>query len=163
MKKTNSGRPPKFNEESSPITVTLPRRILKKLERVDLDRAKAIVKCVENVTDLAGLPKERVYIARVTDDTGLIVVPSSKSLRSIPWLQLIEITPDRYLLAVPTGTSIESLEIAIMDLIERLPDDEIAEKTLLTDLRHRISYHRRGEEFTKGEILFVKTSVQKPE
>jgi hypothetical protein len=163
MKKNNSGRPPKFDEESSPITVTLPRRILKKLESIDLDRAKAIVKCVENVTDQIGLQREKVHIARVTDDTGLIVVPSSKSLRSIPWLQLIEITPYRYLLAVPTGTSIESLEIAIIDLVERLPDDEIAEKTMLTDLRQTISQHRRSAEFTKGEILFIKTSVQQSE
>jgi hypothetical protein len=158
MKKkiSSSGRPPKFNEESRPITVTLPQRILNKLESINSDRAKAIVSCVENASDQVGIQGKKVHIAQVSDDTGLIVVPFSKSLKSIPWLQLIEITSSRFLLAVPTGTSIESLEIAIMDLIERLPEDEIAERTLLMDLRQKISHHRRNAGFTKGEILFVK-------
>lgn len=155
-KRTSSGRPPKFSEESTPITVTLPRRILKKLESIDLDRAKAIVKCVENVTDQIWLQDKEIHIAQVSDDTGLIVVPFCKSLKKISWLQLIEITTSRFLLAIPTGTSIESLEIAIMDLIEHLPEDEDAEKDLLTELRQKISHYRRNEGFTKGEILFVK-------
>ena len=155
-KRATSGRPPKFNEESSPITVTLPRRIVQKLEAIDVDRAKAIVKCV----DLHSWPdKNRVEVIDIEKGTGLIVVVgSSQSLKSIPWLRLIEITPQRFLLAVPTGTAIESLEIAIVDLVENLPEDRIDEKALLMDLRRKISHHRRKEGVSKGEILYIDTS-----
>ena len=157
-KKVRNGRPPKFNEASSPITVTLPRRILQELETIDLDRAKAIVKCVETMTRQAWPDDTRkVDVIQVSKETGLIVVPSSKSLQSIPWLQLIEIAPCRFLLAVPSGTAIESLEITIVDLIENLSEDEITEKALLTDLRHKLSRHRQKEGLTKGEILFINT------
>jgi hypothetical protein len=156
-KKVSGGRPPKFNEESSPITVTLPRRIVQKLEAIDLDRAKAIVKCVDRMIHHAWPDKKRVEVVDIEKGTGLMVVGPSQSLKSIPWLRLIEIAPFRFLLAVPTGTAIESLEIAIMDLIEKLPEDEIAEKALLTDLRQKISHHRRKEGVSKGEILYIDT------
>jgi hypothetical protein len=158
QKKARNGRPPKFNEASSPITVTLPRRIVQELETIDLDRAKAIVKCVETTISQAWPDDTRkVDVIQVSKETGLIVVPSSKSLRSIPWLQLIEIVPCRFLLAVPSGTAIESLEITIVDLLETLSEDEITEKALLTDLRHKLSRHRQKEGLTKGEILFINT------
>lgn len=155
--KVRIGRPPKFNEERSPITVTLPRRILQKLETIDLDRAKAIVKCVDGVIHQAWTDKSRVEVVEISKHTGLIVVGPSQSLKSIPWLKLIEIAPFRFLLAVPTGTAIDSLEIAIIDLIEHLPENDIAEKPLLKDLRQKISHHRRKEGFTKGEILYIST------
>jgi hypothetical protein len=156
-KKAGGGRPPKFNEESSPITVTLPRRIVQKLEAIDLDRAKAIVKCVDRMIHQAWPDEKRVEVVEISKGTGLIVVGPSQGLKSIPWLKLIEIAPFRFLMAVPTGTSIESLEIAILDLIEHAPEDQIAEKSLLTDLRQKLSHHRRKEGVTKGEILYVNT------
>ena len=72
-------------------------------------------------------------------------------------MQLIEIAPCRFLLAVPSGTASESLEITLVDLLETRPEDEIAEKALLTDLRQKLSRHRQKEGLTKGEILFINT------
>ena len=158
-KKARNGRPPKFNEASCPITVTLPRRILQELETIDLDRAKAIVKCVDTtITQAWPDTKERkVEVVKISRDTGLLVVPPTKSLKTISWLQMIEIAPCRFLLALPSGTAIESLEITIVDLIEHLPDDEIAELAILTDLRQKLSRHRQQEGLSKGEILFINT------
>jgi hypothetical protein len=156
-KKVSGGRPPKFNEESSPITVTLPRRIVQKLEVIDRDRAKAIVKCVDRMIHQAWPDEKRVEVVEIEKGTGLIVVGLSQGLKNIPWLRLIEIAPFRFLMALPTGTAIESLEIAVMDLIEHLPEDEITERTLLIDLRQKISHHRRKEGVTKGEILYINT------
>jgi hypothetical protein len=156
-KKVRGGRPPKFNEERSPITVTLPLRILQKLKTIDPDRAKAIVKCVDTVVQQLWTDEQRVEVVEIEKGAGLLVVGPSQRLRSIPWLKLIEITPFRYLLAVPTGTAIDSLEIAIIDLIEHLPENDIAEKSLLMDLRQKISHHRRKEGLTKGEILYIST------
>jgi hypothetical protein len=154
-KKIRSGRRPKFMEESKPVTITLPQRILQKLEAIDLDRAKAVVKCVDNHLYGAWSDTKRVEIVRISKDTGLIVVGHSKILKKITWLNLIEIAPRRFLLAVPTGTTIETLEIAIMDLIENIPKDETSEYSLLTDLREKISKHRRREGVSKGEILYI--------
>jgi hypothetical protein len=159
--KPGSGRPPKFKEESGPITVTLPRRIVQKLESINMDRAKAIVKCVDNLAEKAWPDDKRVEVIEVSKGTGLLVVGCNQSLKKIPWLRLIEIAPCRYLLSIPTGTAIESLEIAIMDLIEHLPQDESTEKHLLTDLRKTISHHRRKEEVSKGEILYINTEESK--
>ncbi len=153
-RKTRGGRPPKFTEESSPITVTLPHRIVRNLKSIDSDRAKAIVKCVDYMIQTK--PEERkVDVVKVTKDTALLIVPPSRNLQSIPWLQLIEIAPARFLLVVPSGTAIEALEIALVDLIERLPEEEFAEKDLLIDLRRKISQNRRKDGLSKGEILFV--------
>jgi len=158
-RKACGGRPPKFNEASGPITVTLPRRIVQKLEAIDLDRAKAIVKCVDRAIDQVWPDESQVEVVEIEKGVGLIVVGPSQSLKNIPWLRIIEIAPCRFLLAVPTGTAIESLEIAIIDLIEHLPEEQKAETTLLKDLRQKIGYHRRLEGVSKAEILFIATEI----
>lgn len=156
-KKVRGGRPPKFDEESGPITVTLPRRVVQMLESIDTDRAKAIVKCVDGLARRTWPEEKQVEVVEIAKGTGLIVVGPSQCLQDISWLKFIEIAPLRYLLAVPTGTAIESLEIAILDQIERLPECESAEKTLLTELRQKLSHHRRKEGVSKGEILYIET------
>lgn len=153
-KKTRGGRPPKFTEESSPITVTLPHRTVKNLMDIDRDRAKAIVKCVDYMVQ-ANSGERRVDVVEVTKDIALLIVPPSRNLQSIPWLQLVEIAPSRFLLVIPSGTATEALEIALVDLIERLPEEEVAEKNLLIDLRRKLSYNRRKDGLFKGEILFI--------
>lgn len=152
--KTRGGRPPKFTEESSPITVTLPHRTVKNLRDIDSDRAKAIVKCVDYMVQ-ANPEERKVDVVKVTKDSALLIVPPSRILQSIPWLQLIEIAPSRFLLVIPSGTATEALEIALVDLIEHLPEEEVAEKNLMTDLRKKLSQNRRKDGLSKGEILFI--------
>lgn len=149
------GRPPKYDEPSSPITVTLPFRILCELEKVDGDRGKAIVKCVEGMTETSLHHQKRVEIIKISNDAGMIVIGPCRCLESVPWLRLVEIAPARFLLSIPTGTSVTSLEVAIMDLIENQAAENDYEKGLLEDLRQCISHHRRQEIVTKGEVLFV--------
>lgn len=155
-RKTRGGRPPKFAEESSPVTVTLPRRIVRDLEIIDSDRAKAIVKCVDFMIR-AKSEERRVEVVQVTKDNALLIVPPSRHLQAISWLQLVEIAPSRCLLVIPSGTAIEALEIALVDLIERLPAEDAGEKGLLADLREKLRKSRRSEAFSRGEILFVKS------
>ncbi len=152
-KKGGSGRPPKFDEESYPITVTLPRRIVEKLESIDPDRAKAIVKCVDSIDRQTCDSDTTVNLVQISKRAWVIIVPPSQFLASIEWLQLIEISPLRFLLAIPTGTPVESLEIAIMDHLEH--SSESAEKGLLVDLRQKLSLYRRMKGLTKGEILYI--------
>ena len=109
-KKSSPGRPPKFEEASSPVTVTLPLRTLEILARVDRDRAKAIVKCADAMADAALGDKKRVEIIRVCEGSGLIVIGPCPSLRRIPGLRLVEIAPLRFLLAIIEGCSPHALD-----------------------------------------------------
>ena len=101
---------------------------------------------------------QRVELVRVADQAALIVVGPSPSLRTIPWLEMIEIAPCRFLLAVPTGTAIETLEVTLLDLIERLPTSEEADRELLTQLRGQLSCLRRSAGVVKREVLVVDMS-----
>lgn len=89
---------------------------------------------------------------------SLIVVGPSKALRSIPWLRLIEITPGRFLLTIPSGTSIEALEVALRDLgiyLELLKNER--ENTFLHELLELIGHQRRSQRLPKAEILVIDT------
>lgn len=149
------GRPRKFAETSRPITVTLPDRILKSLNAVHKDRARAIVKVTEAVMSNAGTMSEPVKLVEIEPGLALIVTGPSASLQKIPWLRLVEIAPARYLLSIPTGTSPEMLEVAILDLIENLTEESEYERRLLGELRRRLSHLRRERKMSKSEIIFV--------
>jgi hypothetical protein len=150
-----AGRPPKFDEPSSPVTVTLPSRILQQLKMIDSDRGKAIVKCVDEIAARSLSNENKVQIIKVSENSGLIVIGRCRCLECIPWLRLVEIAPARFMLSITPGTSVTSLEVAIRDLIENNAAGDDCDKGLLEELRQCISHHRRQEIVTKGEILFV--------
>mgnify|MGYP003589861483 CR=1 FL=1 len=155
-KRVGVGRPPKFKEDRRPVTVTLPRRTLSQLAEINEDRAKAIVKCVDSVVNTTVDSEKRVDLVNVSEGEAVIIIKGlSRALQRIPWLRLIEITPFRYLLSIPSGTDVASLELAIMDLIESLPHEETSEKKMLMDLRERLSHQRRKQSLIKEEILYV--------
>jgi hypothetical protein len=102
-----------------------------------------------------------VEIRPVSEDAGLIVVPYIQTLKKIPWIEFLEIEPFHYLLSIPSGTAIESLEIAIVDLLEHLSDEEKDDLPLLKELKRKISKHRRERQVFKAEVLFFKTAQEK--
>lgn len=154
-KKTGGGRPKKFKETSRPVTVTLPERILRQLCNINEDRAQAIVKAVDIMAGSATHPTKPVELVEVTPGKAIIVVGPSKSLRKITWLRMIEIAPIRYILSLTSGTPIESLEVAILDLLETLSPEANEERVLLEALRNCITHQRRGKMISKGELLFI--------
>lgn len=164
-KKHAGGRPPKYSETCKPITVTLPERILRDLQSINNDRSRAIVKCVETVIAKGGRPFKRIELIEVTSGKALLVVESSSSLKQIEWLHLVEIAPFRYLLALPSGTAIEVLEVTIHDLLTSLEPDNI-ECIFLKELLNVLGHQRRTQSISKAELLFVdiprKVSNQKP-
>jgi sulfur carrier protein ThiS len=159
------GRPPKYYEPRRPITVTLPERILRDLHSINPDRSRAIVKCVETVTGKSSRNFKLVELIELTPGKALIVVGPSASLQQIEWLRLVEISPLRYLLVIPSGTAVEVLEVTIHDLLRDL-DPNNSEIVLLKELLDVISYQRRGGTITKADLLFfdtpMKVSSQKP-
>ena len=152
---SRGGRPRKFTEASRPITVTLPDRTLKLLESVDSDRARAIAKAADAAT---AAPKERhgpVSMVKIDASTAIIVVGPSRCLRTISWLRLVEIAPARYLLSIPTGTPPERLELAIMDLLSGLSENDTYERDLLEALRRQFAHLRTTRTMAKSEIILV--------
>jgi len=157
--KKGGGRPPKFREPRQPVTMTLPQRVLSLLAEIDQDRACAVVKVTEAVAGLDRQHFKPVELVEMAPGKSLIVVGPSKSLRMIPWLKQIEIAPARYLLTIPSGTSIEVVEVALRDLVHNaeLQKDE-RENEVMQEILNLISHQRRARRLSKAEILIVDTN-----
>ena len=156
--KRAGGRPPKFDEPRRAVTVTLPDRTLRQLRSIHPDRARAIAKVTETVVGAHEPAWKRVELVEIAPGQAVIVVGPCASLRRVPWLKLVEIAPGRNLLIIPSGTAVESLEIAILDLLETLGDAERDERPLLQELRGELGRLRRQHRVSKAEIIFFDTS-----
>ena len=157
MAKKTVGRPPKFSEPSRPVTVTLPERVLEKLQMINSDRGMAITKAVDALVSESSLQQPTLEIVQVCDGQGLIVIGYSKALSQMPGVQLVEISPVRYLVSLPPGCSADSFELALIDLIDHLPASQASEANLLQKLREILKGIRRKQGMRKAEILFVPT------
>jgi len=155
------GRPPKFDEPRRPVTVTLPKRTLAELAALDDDRAAAIVKLVDSARQLAGSNRKLVKVVEVAPQAAIILVPPSRCLRGIPWLRLAEVSPGRCLLTIAPGTTIESLEVTILDLLEGLSATEEYERKILEELRRLINTSRRRRTISKFEMLYVEPPARR--
>jgi len=155
----NKGRPPKFKEARRPVTVTLPESTLARLATIDPDRARAIVKASHAA--MPGDVKERkpVELIEVMPGLGIIMVGPSRYLQKIKWLRLIELAPLRFLVTIPTGTAVDSLELELVDLLQSVKPDEEWEKSLLEDLRDLMRNLRLEGKLRKAELLFVDTTA----
>ena len=155
-KKENSGgRPPKFNEPSRPITLTLPDSTLEGLRLVDSDRSRAIVKLTQGALRQGRFAQPMVEIVEMAANTGLIVIGPSAALRRIPFLHLVEVAPARFLLAMEPGNDFKTLEIAVHDILDEIPKDDKREHQLLAELLENIKRLRKGERVSMAEILLV--------
>jgi hypothetical protein len=152
--KPKVGRPPKFRGTRRPVTVTLPETTLATLAAIDADRARAIVKVTEAVLFTGGQAAKRVELVEVTPGLGIILVGPCQTLQKIKGLRLVEVAPMRFLLALPTGTSIDSIELAITDLLEGKGFEAVDDSTL-SELRDLIRRSRREGLFSKAEMLFI--------
>ncbi|MBI5586182.1 MAG: hypothetical protein HY892_20420 [Deltaproteobacteria bacterium] len=136
--------------------MTLPERILNQLAEIDPDRTRAVVKATEAVTGINRGPFQPMELVEMAPGKSLIVVGPSLALKKIPWLKLIEIAPARFLLTVPSGTSIEVLEVALRDLFH---DPELRknerENAILQEMLNLIGHQRRARRLSKAEILIL--------
>ena len=151
------GRPPKFQEPRRPVTVTLPENTLARLMAIDPDRAQAIVKAVDAAMLHDGTRQKPVELVEVKPGLGIILVGPSRYLQKIKWLRLVEVAPMRFLLTIPSGTAVDSLEVAIIDLLEKLEPHEEWEKSILERLRDLMRTLRLGGKLSKAELLLIDT------
>jgi hypothetical protein len=149
------GRPPKFDEPSRPVTMTLPLRTLDLLETLGPDRARAIVRFVDIASNEMQSTAQLVDMVPISEGSSLLVVPENRSLRQFSWLKMIEVAAGRYLLAVDTGTPIERIELALTDLIDNVRTTEPAEVTMLQDLLDKFRRIRRTGAITTTEIFLL--------
>ena len=154
-KKNPGGRPPKFDEPSRPVTLTLPESVLDGLSAIDPDRSQAIVKLARAAMGQGPDGRPPVEIVEMVKSTGLLVIGPCQALRRIPFLHLIEVAPGRFLLALARGNDFKALEIALRDVLEDIPDHDKREKELVQLLLSNISTLRKSERVTMAEILFV--------
>ena len=155
--KKKSGRPPKFREPRRPITVTLPESTLARLAVINSDRARAIVKVTDAAMPFDGKPRTQVEQVEILPGLSIILVGHSRSLQKIKWLRLVEVAPTRFLLVIPSGTSVDSLEVAIIDLLDKKEWHNPWERSLMERLRDMIRTLRREGKLSKAELLFIDT------
>ena len=153
------GRPPKFGEPRRPITVTLPESTLASLAIVDSDRGRAIVKVTSAAVPGGTESRKSVEVVEVTPGLGIILVGPSKPLPKIKGLRFVEVAPARFLLVIPSGTSIDSLELAIVDALEEAKGDDDWQHSILVDLKDLVRRLRRQGLISKGEMLFIDTGT----
>lgn len=153
----NSGRPPKFKGPRRPVTVTLPVETLAKLESLDSDRARAIVKATDAAVPPNPANQKLIQVVEVEEGLGIIIVGPSKLLQQIEGLRMVEVAPLRFLLTIPFGATIDSVELAVIDLVESKVASEEWEQSLLAELRDLIRNLRQRRELSKAEMLIVDT------
>lgn len=151
------GRPPKYNEPSRPITLTLPESTLKQLERVAEDRGQAIVKAVNHLF-AEHHHRKRVEIVGVGAKSGLVVIGSCAQLAKIPFLHLVEVAPARFLLAIEQGQDFTTLELALHDLLDSRAEIPTEEAEIIEELLATIRQLRRDQRTSQAEILLVNLS-----
>ncbi len=154
---SRGGRPRKFNEPSRPITVTLPERTLEMLARLDDDRAKAIAKAAQAIVEGPRSEGGEAEVIPIGSGSGLLVVGPSRHLRSLAFIRMVEIIPGRYILTVPSGTVVDTIEVALADLVDTVPESEKGERSLLLRLLSLLRSARRSRRMSKEEILLVGT------
>jgi hypothetical protein len=152
------GRPPKFNGTRRPITVTLPEETLAQLQAINDDRAKAIVKATDSYMNAGKSGDSMVQIVEVESGIGIILVGSNRILKEIKWMKLVEVCSGRFLLTIPPGTSVDSLEVAITDLVDSGDPIPQKEKDMLKELQNIFKRLRKDKKVTKAEMLFVHTN-----
>ena len=148
------GRPPKYNEPSRPVTVTLPESTLSQLAGIDPDRGRAIVKLAQYVTE-SHPPSTCVELTQVPGSGAIILVGRCPALDRIPFLHLIEVAPGRHLLALGRDHDFSTLELAVQDLLDEESNLTQDDAQILQSLRTMIRQLRRANRVSHAEILLV--------
>jgi len=150
------GRPRKFAEPSQPITITLPNSTLRQLQDFDSDRGRAIVKLARNAANKSPADHPLVEILEMAHNTGLVVIGPAPSLAKIRFIQLVEVAPARYLLALSPGHGFHELEIALNDLLSELGPAYARDRELISQLLAHFRTYRKSDSMSTAQILLLR-------
>lgn len=159
--KRRGGRPAKFAEPSRPVTMTLPDRVLRWLATVDADRAQAVTRVVDSLMESRGRKNRPVTTVRIGGGQSIILVGYSERLKRHPLLRLVEVAPGRHLISIRSGTAIESVEVALEDILDERPLAKTPEREMLEMLLDLIRSSRRTNATRKEEILIMAGEISR--
>ena len=148
------GRPPKFDEPSSVITVTLPRSTLEALERIDPDRARAIVKATARASSAQG-DVPNVELVEVGPQQAIMLVSHPSALLDIEGVQLIEIVPSRYMILLSPGVPLSTVEVLLQDKLETMKPSPAKDRAVITQVLQQLRSSRRNQQIETREVILL--------
>lgn len=156
-KKKSTGGPPHQQAVSGRrVSLTLTEKTLRGLGSINPDRSLAVEKLLAAALPESGAGVPLVEFVEHTARTGLLITAPSLALRSIPFLNLVEVAPNRYLLAVDAGHDSKSLECAVREAFHDVPESEIHERQLLKQLLGLLKNLSQADRLSSAEVLFDK-------
>lgn len=126
------------------------------MQAIDADRGRAIVKLAKNEANKSGGEQPLVEILEMAHNTGLVVIGPAPSLKKISFIQLVEVAPSRYLLALSPGHGFPELEIALNDLLGELGTGQARDRELVSQLLGYFRSYRRSESVSTAQILLLR-------
>lgn len=159
------GRPPKFDQPSQFVALTLPDDVVRGLRKVNPDLGWAIVKLFEK-SSASNAPSpsraDDVALVRISDRQWLIVV-NRTVVKSLPGISIVPLDGERAFLALEPEHGMPDLELAVIDRIQD-PSSGANERKVLTSLWTCLRTWRRdsGLRFHSRAIIVVeRTKRQK--
>lgn len=151
----SGGRPRKFRGPSRVVTLTLPDRTIEQLSDIDGDRAKAIVKAAQFATSGARDDDTRVDLVEVSAGVALIIVPYCRYLHESPDISLAQIVPGRFLIMLPEGTPLSTVEIAVGDQLALMDQSDTRDREVLQQLLTHLRAARRANRANMASVVLV--------
>jgi hypothetical protein len=155
------GRPEKFGRPAELVQVTLPSDVVRGLNKIDDDLARAIVQLFERAPAWAlesTLDFELVSIA----DRQFLIVINAAVIRSLPGVDIIPLEGNRAFLALGPGRHVSDLELAVIDRLgETTHVIPIRERQALEQLRLQLRAWREDPAlgFHGRAIIVVQTNA----
>ncbi len=135
--------------------MTLPDRTIEQLSDIDDDRAKAIVKAAQLATRGAGDDDTRVDLIEVSSGVALIIVPYCRLLHESPDISLAQIVPGRFLIMLPEGAPLSTVEIAVDDQLALLDETATRDREVLEQLLAHLRSARRANRANMASVVLV--------
>jgi hypothetical protein len=163
VKKPTRGRPLKYGRPARVVAVTLPEDTLDELRGIHPDLGRAIVMLVNAFTGTREIETNRPIVdyEKVGRRRSLIVVDRD-AVKGVPGCDLIPLSDERAFLALPDGSSLPDLELAIID---RLADHNVTgrQREGLEALRRALMECRRADDVeVESRSIFVVEKSARP-
>lgn len=151
------GRPRKFGRPARSVAITLPLDVIGRLERMDSDLSRAIVRLAAR----SGRERSAVLEAELSrfGRRAVIVVSPSRTLRGIAGVELIPLPSGRALISLERSLTPEAFELRLRDALETgVPDAD--EAGLRQVVKVLADARRSGEARLQVRTILVLESVR---
>jgi hypothetical protein len=152
------GRPRKFSRPSTAVTLTLPDDVIATLQTLDTDLSRAVVRAVQPLT--ARSSRATVELKIFGDQTAVIVVPPSRSLKELPGVGFVPLWDGRAMLSFDDGISMAEFELRLGDALVS-PTLPAADRVVFRELAAILRTVRLGDGMaaTQRSIIVLHASA----